>query len=86
MPYSSRPQSRVATIAYVPVSAVARVIGRIISAGGRGASMIISRVPCQRWSWIAPPEPKSTDDQTPIRPAPTAASSSRPGSPPARNR
>lgn len=73
-------------MAYVPVTAVATVIGRIISAGARGANMIISRVPCQRCRWMAPPEPKSTDDQTPIRPAPTAASSSRPGSSPARNR
>jgi hypothetical protein len=56
------------------------------STGRRGANMIISRVPCQRWFWMAPPEPNSTDDQTPIIPAPTAASISRCDSPPARNR
>jgi hypothetical protein len=32
---------------------------------GAGAETISSSVPCQRCHWIAPPEPKSVDDQIP---------------------
>ena len=52
---------------------------------GGGDAIEYSSVPCQRCHWIAPPEPKSVDDQMPIIPAPIATKSSVPGRAPALN-
>ncbi len=38
---------------------------------GGGEAIEYSSVPCQRCHWIAPPEPKSVDDQMPIIAAPS---------------
>ena len=43
-----------------------------MATNGGGAPTMSSSVPCQRCHWIAPPEPKSVDDQIPISPAPSA--------------
>ena len=53
--------------------AVEIVSGRSTQRKRTGAAIASSSVPCQRIHWIAPPEPKSVDDQIPISPAPSAA-------------
>ena len=52
---------------------------------GGGEAIVYSSVPCQRCNEIAPPEPKSVDDQMPIIPAPIATKRSEPGRAPALN-
>ena len=49
----------------MPIVEVAIVSGKTSRMNGAGAETISSSVPCQRCHWIAPPEPKSVDDQIP---------------------
>jgi hypothetical protein len=56
----------------MPMLEVATVSGTTITSSGGGEATSSSSVPSHRCQEIAPPEPKSVDDQIPITPAPMA--------------
>src|ERR1039457_1464296 len=72
MPNSSRPQTKVAIMLYMPIVDIASVIGAIVAANGAGAAASSSRVPWERWSCIAEAPEVLVGDQIPMRLAPTA--------------
>ncbi len=52
-----------------PMRAVARLMARMLTASGVGATTTGSRVPKRRSRLSPPPEPKRVDVHIPIRPA-----------------